>query len=420
MNKKTHGWISIALLLFASAVTLAACRSNSSTATQPEASAAPAESAEPSAASSANGKPTAQSSATWRTWNPDEPIIDSHVHILPTMDTLERTVSVFDNAGIGPFVVKSAGTVGSTKYKASLAMSRFLKGRMRSFANLDWRSVNSPNFVSEQSVLLEQAKQDGIVGIKIFKALGLSIRDTNGKLIPADSKKLAPLFDTCGKLGLIVAWHIADPVAFFEPVTPENERYDELKLAPDWSFHGSDYPSHAELMAAQDRVIKRHPNTVFLLIHFGNNPENIDYVDRLLDSSPNVYIDTSARVPEIGRHPADKVRALFIKHQDRILFGSDFIAGHNGSMQLGSVSDHEPTVADAQEFFMRHWQYFESEQTQIAHPTPSQGNWKVDAIGLPLPVLRKLYVTNAQKLLFSGEFPKPYDSNTARSSSSSR
>jgi predicted TIM-barrel fold metal-dependent hydrolase len=396
MFRKLTVWF---LLSFA----LGACRSSPPAGTQAEAGVAPTASASTTPVSSAG-----PSSASWRTWDPREPIIDSHVHIVPTREGLTRSLEVFEHAGIGPFVVKSAGFVGSPKYQATLAMSRALGERTRAFSNIDWRDVNEPDFGKRQVALLEQAKRDGMVGIKIFKALGLAVRDTKGKLIPADSPKLAPLFDACGKLGLIVAWHIADPVAFFDPVNPDNERYDELKLAPDWSFHGQDYPRHAELIAAQDRVIRRHPNTVFLLIHFGNYPENIDYVDRLLDACPNVFVDTSARVPEIGRHPADKVRSLFIKHQDRILFGSDFIAGPTGAMQLGSVSEHEPTVADAQVFFERHWRYFETRETQIDHPTPSQGNWKVNAVGLPLEVLRKLYVTNAQKLLFSGEFPVPY------------
>jgi hypothetical protein len=146
---------------------------------------------------------------------------------------------------------------------------------------------------------------------------------------------------------------------------------------------------------------------VFLLIHLANYPENLDYVDALLDAHPNVFVDTSARVPEFGRHAADKVRAFFLKHQDRVLFGSDFIADADGSMQLGSTSTRAPTAADGVEFFMRHWRYFETMDRQIDHPTPIQGNWKVDAAGLPASVLRKLYVTNAEKLIFSAQPPRP-------------
>ncbi len=351
---------------------------------------------------------------TWRTWDTSELIIDSHVHVVPTRTGLETALAVFDRAGIGQFAVKSAGFVGSPKYRATLAMSQVVGDRMRAFSNIDWRGVNAPDFGQRQAALLRKAKADGMVGIKIFKALGLGILDAKGKLLPIDAPRLDPIFETCGEQGLIVAWHVADPVAFFEPVTPENERYEELKMAPDWSFYGDQYPSHDELLAARDRVIKRHPKTIFLLIHLANYPENLDYVDKLLDENNNVYVDTSARVPEFGRHPPERVRSFFIKHQDRILFGSDFISGANGSMQLGSVSESEPTAKDADTFFERHWRYFETKQRNMEHPTPSQGNWKVHGIGLPKDVLQKLYVTNAKKLIFSGRRPVPYHATNDR------
>jgi predicted TIM-barrel fold metal-dependent hydrolase len=343
-------------------------------------------------------------------WHLGKPIIDSHVHIYPTMVGLARALEVFDQVGVDRFAIKSAGSVGTPRYKASLAMQQVMGDRMRSFANVSWKGIDAPDYAARQVRLLEQADRDGIVGIKIFKALGLSVRTGDGALLKVDDPRLAPLFEACGRLGLIVAWHVADPVAFFEPVSPRNERYDELSIAEGWSFHGKDYPSHDELIAARDRVIARHPGTIFLLIHLANYPENIDYVDQLLDTYANVYVDTSARVPEFGRHAADKVRALFVKHQDRVLFGSDFITGGNGNMQLGSVEpgDRDPDTADALRFFSRHWRYFETDAPQIDHPTPIQGRWKVDAIGLAPEVLEKLYITNAEELIWAEGPPQPY------------
>ena len=427
MNRN-HVIIALFCAVMLSGLAVLSCRSKSGTsrtATVSSAHASALASSAPSGAPLLDATPPGASAHTatatrppWRTWPVGELITDSHVHITPTPVSVEQTLTVFRESGIGRFVTKSAGPVGSMRYRATLALEQAMKGRMRSFANIDWSGINEPGFIKKQLADLAQAKRDGIVGIKIFKALGLGVRDAQGKLIPVDSPKVAPLFEECGKLGLIMAWHVADPVAFFEPVTPQNERYDELKMAPDWSFHGGDYPTHAQLMEAQERVIRKHPKTVFLLIHFGNNPENLDYVERLLDTYPNVYTDTSARVPEIGRHPVEKVRALFIKHQDRILFGSDFICGPKGSMQLGSVSETEPTVADAKLFYDRHWEYFETNHQQMTHPTASQGNWKINGIGLPPAVLQKLYVTNADKLLFRGEFPKPYVAPTESPASS--
>jgi hypothetical protein len=60
--------------------------------------------------------------------------------------------------------------------------------------------------------------------------------------------------DRAAKLNTVVAIHVGDPKAFFEPPTPDNERYDELKLAPDWSFYGEDYPPLMELWKQTERL----------------------------------------------------------------------------------------------------------------------------------------------------------------------
>jgi predicted TIM-barrel fold metal-dependent hydrolase len=343
--------------------------------------------------------------ASGRPWHLGQPVIDSHVHVAPNLPALARTLEVFDRVGIGRFAVKSSGPVGTPRYQATMAMQKVLGDRMRVFVNIDWQGAGEPGWADRQVRLLEQAKQDGAVGVKVFKNLGLQVRGPNGKLISPDDPVLDPIFEACGRLGLIFAWHIADPVAFFKPATPDNERYEELQLAKAWQFDGPEYPSFNDLMTVQERRIAHDPKTTFLLIHMGNNAEDLGYVDRLLATHPNVYVDTSARVPEFGRHPADQVRAFFVKHQDRILFGSDFIVDGVGDMQLGSVSHTVPTVDDAVEFFTRHWKYFETDVRQMDHPTPIQGPWKVDAINLPAEVLKKIYVTNPERLIWSSPLP---------------
>jgi len=316
------------------------------------------------------------------------------------MFSLAQALEVMESAGVSRFAAKSAGNFGTARFWGTVAMKRVLGDRFEFFCNINWDDIDKPDFATRTARYLEMAARAGAKGVKIFKALGLSVRTSDGKLVPLDDPRLDPIFEKVGELGMIMAMHTADPVAFFQPVSPENERYDELKLAQGWSFYGDEYPEHDELLAQRDRRIARHPKTKFLLIHLANYPENLDYVDQLLQEHPNVWVDTSARVPEFGRHPAEKVRAFFVKHQDRILFGSDFISTQRG-MQLGSVSEKEPNVEDGVIFYNRHWKYFETDEKQMDHPTPIQGRWKVDAINLPRKVLQKLYHDNAEKLIFS-------------------
>lgn len=328
------------------------------------------------------------------------PLIDSHVHITPLPETVNLALRIFSQVGVEQFAVKSAGASGTPRFAATQKIADILGEKMAFFANVDWDGIDDPGWGKREADRLAAAMAVGASGVKIFKALGLGVRLKDGSLLKVDDPRLDPLFRRAAQVKAIVAWHVADPVAFFKPVDKNNERWDELSLAPEWSFHGQDYPSHDALIAARDRVLRRHPQTTFLGIHLANYPENLDYVDRLLDSCPNLYVDTSARLPEIGRHPPDKVRAFFIKHQDRILFGSDIIVTPTG-LQLGSTSPEPPTFDDALRFYEAHRTFFETARRQIDHPTPIQGRWKIDAINLPAPVLKKIYWDNADRLIFA-------------------
>lgn len=328
------------------------------------------------------------------------PIIDSHVHITPLPETMNLALQIFSQVGVTRFAVKSAGTPGTLRYKETVRFAEILGEKMAFFTNLDWDGVDDPGWGEREADRLEQAMRDGASGVKIFKALGLGVRLKDGKLMRVDDPRMEPIWQRAGKVGAIVAWHVADPVAFFKPVDKSNERYEELSMAPEWSFHGKDFPGHDELLAQRDRVVERHPKTTFLGIHLANYPESLDYVDRLLDRCPNMYVDTSARLGEIGRHPVEKVRAFFTKHQDRILFGTDLIVTPNG-MQLGSTQENPPTFEEALRFYKAHRHFFETADRSIDHPTPIQGRWKINGINLTGAVLRKLYVENAERLIFA-------------------
>jgi len=333
---------------------------------------------------------------------PPPPIHDSHVHLTPVRPVVDLSLQIFARNGIDRFAVKSAGSVGSRRYLATLELADILGRRLAFFVNPDWTDHDSPGWGEREAARLEQAMQDGASGIKFFKALGLGVRDAQGRLWPADTPRLDPVWRKAGELGAIVALHIGDPRAFFQPPTPDNERYEELKRAPSWSFHGGDYPSWETLLAQQENLFARFPQTVFLGIHLAGAAEDLALVGRLLDTYPNLYVDTSARLGEIGRHPQEETRAFFLRYQDRILFGSDLIVSPDG-LQLGSVSldDRPPGLEEADRFYQDHRRFFETAARRIPHPTPSQGAWTIDGIGLPPEVLAKIYRTNAEKLIFA-------------------
>jgi len=333
------------------------------------------------------------------------PVIDSHTLIAPLDESIDTVLQLFKRVGVVKFCNKNAGYLGSPVFAATLHIKHRLKEQFEFFANVSWKRVTEPGWGENEADRFEREVGFGAKGLKFFKAMGLGARDSNDKLIAIDDARFDPIMSRAAKLNAVIAIHVGDPKAFFEPPTPQNERYDELKLAPDWSFFGEDYPPLVELWKQTERLITRHPQTTFLLIHLGM-AEDIDYMEKLLDAHPNVYLDTSARVPEFGRHPVDKLRRFFIKFQDRILFGTDLAASPD-HWQLGSVSETPVGFDDAVKFYEAHFRFFETDLKNIDHPTPIQGRWKVNAIHLPPEVLRKLYYANAEKLIFTRKVTIP-------------
>ncbi len=324
--------------------------------------------------------------------------IDTHTHFGPA--AAARTVQIMDHYGINTVVNLSGGPPGKGLEEQLAAAERF-PGRIVVFMMLDWdKALDGPGYGERMAADIPIAKAMGARGVKIPKGLGLGYTDYTGKLIAVDDPELDPVFEMAGKMGMPVAIHVGDPVAFWNPPSIDNERYAELLAHPGWSFWHKPVPSWEELHAALERQIARHPNTTFISVHFGNAPEYPERVAAMLEKYPNMYVDTAARIPEIGRHDAKQMHDLLVKYQDRILFGTDLAVGTDPrDLMLGSTGLRPPDRADVDRFFASSWRYFETWDKAFPHPTPIQGDWTIDGIGLPLDVQRKIYGENAARLL---------------------
>jgi predicted TIM-barrel fold metal-dependent hydrolase len=209
----------------------------------------------------------------------------------------------------------------------------------------------------------------------------LHVQDQNKALVAVDDPRLDPLWGAAGDLGLPVMIHVADPVAFFDPIDEHNERWEELGNHPDWSFPSPPFPPFLSILNALANVVARHPTTIFIGAHVGCYAENLKWVSDLLTRCPNFYIDFSARLGELGRQPYT-ARRFFIQHADRILFGAD------SGPDLESYHLYYRFLETGDE-------YFNYNTGEI----PQQGRWHVCGLYLPADVLKKIYYDNAQRVL---------------------
>ena len=266
-------------------------------------------------------------------------------------------------------------------------------GRFITFTEPSFDRLLEPGYPRWQADEVARAKAAGAKGVKVLKTLGLYLREqgTSGPLVKVDDPRFDPMWEACGALGLPVAIHISDPEAFFLPIDRFNERYEELHAHPDWSFHGKDFPSNAELLAARDRLFARHPKTTFIALHVGHNAENLAGVGKALDRFPNMLVEIGARIGELGRQPRT-AQHFFDKYQDRILFGTDAVpGGHETPQQIFGERLYEIYFR----FLETEDEYFDYAPAEV----PPQGRWRIYGLGLADGILRKVYSANAERVL---------------------
>ncbi len=340
---------------------------------------------------------------------PGSPVIDAHTH-LGWMAKTRRGVSLGEEmlyfAEPGPLVelmdrkgiasmINLTGGVGAGLRQSIARFDHVAPGRFRPMTEPSLHLFTTPDYPARQAEALADARRAGACGLKVLKTLGLYLREhlDEGPLVALDDERFDAMWHACGELGLPVFLHCADPPAFFWPTDAANERYEELAKHPDWSFYGPEFPAYQALLDARDRVIARHPQTTFVLMHVGNQAGDLDAIEALLDRCPNVLVDISARIAELGRQPR-RSRAFLEKFQDRVLFGTDAVPPPYGN--------DVPQQLLCDELYDIYYRFLESDDEYFAYApadVPPQGRWSIYGLALPQTALRKVYHDNVARLL---------------------
>lgn len=319
---------------------------------------------------------------------PRWPAIDAHNHLgrwlSPdgswTAPEPTRLVDLLDAAGVEAVV----NLDGRAPDDLAANLERYdaaMPGRVVTFCQLDWRECARPGWPERLAAQLDQCVYAGAAGLKVWKDVGLHVRDEHQALVLPDDCRLTPVWGTAAEHGLPVLIHTGDPAAFFEPVDERNERLEELGAHPSWSFADPRFPVWGALLDALERTIATHPDVTFIVAH-AHCAEDLDRVERLLTAHPNAHIDIAARIAELGRQPR-RARELFLRFPDRILFGTD---------------SFPPSVAD----YRIHYRFLETADEAFAYSAedpPPQGRWTISGLDLPTQVLQAVYSENARRII---------------------
>jgi predicted TIM-barrel fold metal-dependent hydrolase len=322
---------------------------------------------------------------------PRFPAFDAHNHLGEDFGggwehkPLSKLLDLLDQAGITHYIDLDGGWSESLLNSHLDYFKQPAPERFQIFGGVDWTQwlEKGDNFPEWAAGRLRVQKARGAEGLKIWKSLGLKVKDHTGKLIDVDDSRLAPIWEIAGELGLPVLIHIADPVAFFDPIDETNERWEELINHPDWVFTSPPFPPFIHIIEGLASIVTRHPHTTFIGAHVGCYAENLGWVGALLDRCPNFNVDISARIGELGRQPYT-ARNFFMRYSDRILFGSD----------MGPYPEAYRVIY---RFLETDDEYF----NYNAAPIPMQGRWHVHGLTLPDDVLKKIYYLNAERIFLN-------------------
>ena len=322
------------------------------------------------------------------------PVIDVHTHfgirLRHSAEQRDAFVKLMDRNNIA-LCVSLDGGLGDDLDEHIKFLSPHAD-RFAVFANIDWQGggnvddpatwdMHRPDFSRRIAVQLKDAKERGAIGLKIFKAFGLELKNPDGSLVKIDDDRWDPIWQACGEVGFPILIHTADPAAFFETIDETNERWEELHRRPDWSFYGPQFPKREELLAALMRVVERHPRTTFIAAHMANYAEDLSQAEQWVERYPNLYVEFASRISELGRQPYTASKFLK-KYADRVLFGTD-----------GPWPE---------ERIQLYWRFLETEDEYFRYSEkefPPQGLWNIYGVGRPADDLRKIYHENAIRLM---------------------
>ncbi len=304
------------------------------------------------------------------------PFVDVHTHPngLMTPEEVDATVRAMDALNMA-VMVNLSGRSGERLKQIIANLKGRYPDRFVVFANPSYSGIHEPDWPERTARQLEEDVAAGAQGLKIFKNLGMYVRDSAGTRVPVNDPRLDPLWAKAGELGIPVLIHTADPGAFWLPYDKHNERWLELTERP--NRRRPLEPSWEQLIAEQFDVFRKHPGTTFIAAHLAWLGSDLARLGELLDELPNVYTEIGAVIYDPGRQPRF-AREFFIRYQDRSLFGKDV---------------WEPSE------YPVYFRVLETADEYFDYYRKRHAFWKLYGLDLPDEVLRKLYYENALRIL---------------------
>jgi uncharacterized protein len=320
------------------------------------------------------------------------PVIDIHCHGVRPPEKMDEWVRMMDAAGIEKTIVFS-GANNAVKFSEVRKLYSKYADRFDLWCNIDWTGSDDPGYGPEAAKKLEECHQAGATGVGEVTDKGMGLGRSVGdgppwwpagrrqadKMGPhADDPRMDAIWQKCAQLGMPINLHISNIIWVYYP-----QDYTNDGLMNEFQWRLDNKPGimgHEDLVQTLERTLARHPKTTYVCCHFANLDYNFERLGKMLDRYPNLYVDNSAQFCETSAVPRATL-AFYMKYPERVLYGTDMPYHERMFATTFRV------LESLDEHFYERDLYFNFDY-----------HWPMHGIGLPDPILKKVYGQNAKAM----------------------
>jgi hypothetical protein len=316
---------------------------------------------------------------------------DTHVH-LNIYDTTFIKQAQEDNFRLLTVNVNPAyyPTI-EEQQKVAIEMVKNYPDRLTYATTFTVENWDTDAWLPQTLAYLKNSFKNGAIAVKIWKNIGMGLKDKNGKFVMIDDARFDPVLDLIEKSNVTLLGHLGEPRNAWLPVEQMTVSNDKgyFSRHPEYHMylHPAD-PSYEDQIKARDNMLEKHPSLRFVGAHLGSLEWNVDELAKRLDKFPNMAVDMAARIGHLqfqSLKTRQKVREFMIKYQDRLVYATD-----HGVDSKADLVDMNKRVHDIR---MQDWIFFATNDEMKSKSF--EGTFK--GLQLPKKVIDKIYRDNARR-----------------------
>ncbi|MEJ7829282.1 MAG: amidohydrolase family protein [Segetibacter sp.] len=315
---------------------------------------------------------------------------DTHVH-LNTYDSHYIEQAKTDNIRFLDIVDdRPFGIPMAEQEKIAIQQIKAFPGRVFYATTFPVKNYSSDDWQQQTIAKIKNAVLNGAIAVKIWKNIGMDLKDRDGKFVMIDNPNLDPVLDYLAKNKIPLIAHLGEPKECWMPLEQMVLHKGYYSQHPEYHMYlHPEYPSYETHMKARDHMLEKHPDLTFINAHLGSLEWSLEELSERLDKFPNMAADL-ARMTNLYLHSKNdwqKTRDFFIKYQDRLLYATD--------VQVAETNDPSVMKRLAHDSRMRYWKFFATDEKM--NDSNSIGEFK--GLKLPREVIDKIYSKNAERWL---------------------